>query len=73
MPPEEAIILRYCTDLLNTKRVSEDVFAKTLNLLGRQGLVELNTLLGFYTILAFIANSVELDLPDNISEPPLPV
>ena len=73
MPPEEAIILRYCTDLLNTKRVSEDVFAKTLNLLGRQGLVELNTLLGFYTMLAFNANSVELDLPDNISEPPLPV
>ena len=37
------------------------------------GIVELNTLLGFYTMLAFNANYVEVDLPDNISELPLPV
>ena len=73
IPEDESIILSYCTELLNNKKVSEDVFAKTLNLLNRQGLVELNTLLGFYTMLAFNANSVELDLPDNISELPLPV
>ena len=73
IPEDESIILSYCTELLNNKKVSEDVFAKTLNLLNRRGLVELNTLLGFYSMLAFNANSVELDLPDNISELPLPV
>tara|TARA_B100000029_G_scaffold25505_5_gene25133 strand:- start:124 stop:678 length:555 start_codon:yes stop_codon:yes gene_type:complete len=73
IPEDESIIINYCSDLMNKKKVTEDLFEKTLSLLGRQGLVELNTLIGFYTMLAFNANSVELDLPDDISEPPLPV
>ena len=30
-------------------------------------------LLGFYTMLAFNANAVELELPEHLAEPPLPV
>ena len=40
---------------------------------GPQGLVELTTLMGFYAMLAFNANAVDLGLPQNLTEPPLPV
>jgi hypothetical protein len=35
--------------------------------------VELTTLMGFYAILAFNANTVDLGLPQERTEPPLPV
>jgi len=40
---------------------------------GPQGLVELTTLIGFYAMLAFNANAVDLGLPLALTEPPLPV
>jgi 4-carboxymuconolactone decarboxylase len=70
---EELLIINYCSELLSTRRVQLDIFEEALKFLGRQGLVELNTLIGFYTMLAFNANSVELDLPVNLTEIPLPL
>ena len=70
---EESLIINYCSEILRTNRVQADTFEGVLTFLGRQGLVELNTLIGFYTMLAFNANSVELDLPDDVTEIPLPV
>jgi 4-carboxymuconolactone decarboxylase len=69
---EETLIINYCSEILHAKRVQPDTFEEALAFLGRQGLVELNTLIGFYTMLAFNANAVELDLPDDINEVPLP-
>ena len=40
---------------------------------GRLDLVELTSLMGFYTLLAFNANAVDLGLPEQHAEPPLPV
>jgi hypothetical protein len=40
---------------------------------GPQGLVELTTLMGFSAMLAFNANTVDLGLLRELSEPPLPV
>jgi 4-carboxymuconolactone decarboxylase len=73
MPADEAAVYAYATQLFQSRRVQEDTFQAVLHLLGAQGLVELNTLIGFYTTLAFNANSVELSLPSNATEPPLPV
>ena len=73
LPPDEAAVHDFGTQLLNTRRVSPDAFQKVHDLLGSQGLVELTTLMGFYTMLAFNANAVELDLPHDSDEPALPV
>jgi hypothetical protein len=35
--------------------------------------VELITLMGFYAMLAFNANAVDLGLPQELTEPPLPM
>ena len=56
-----------------TNRVSQRTFDVVLSHLGPQGLVELTTLMGFYAMLAFNANAVDLGLSANTTEPPLPV
>jgi hypothetical protein len=60
-------------ELFQSRRVRQETFQAVLNLLGAQGLVELTTLLGFYTMLAFNANAVDLGLPHQTTERPLPV
>ena len=72
VPPDEAIVIAYSNELLNNRKVALETFSNLLNLLGKRGLVELTTLLGFYTMLAFNANAVELQLPEDLSELPLP-
>jgi len=58
-------------DFFRTHRVSQQVFDVILSHLGVQGLVELTTLMGFYAMLAFNANAVDLGTPANAAEPPL--
>ena len=41
--------------------------------LGVRWLVELTTMMGYYTTLAYNANSFEIDLPEGGPEPALPV
>ena len=73
MPADEAAVIAYGTELFQSRRVRPETFQALLNVLGAQGLVELTTLLGFYTMLAFNANAVELELPHHTTERPLPV
>ncbi len=73
VPTEEAAVIDYATELFQFRRVAPATFQAVLEILGSQGLVELTTLLGFYTMLAFNANAVELELPDHLAEPTLPV
>ena len=72
VPSDEAIVIAYSNELLNYKSVTTETFNTLLNLLGKRGLVELTTLLGFYTMLAFNANALDLQLPEDIAELPLP-
>lgn len=73
MSAQESAVVRLGTEFFQTHRVSRETFDLVLAQFGPQGLVELTTLMGFYAMLAFTANTVELDLPAGISEPPLPV
>jgi 4-carboxymuconolactone decarboxylase len=69
----EAAVIAMGMDFFRSNRVSQQAFDIVLSHLGAQGLVELTTLMGFYAMLAFNANAVDLGLPANMSEPPLPV
>ena len=70
---EEAAVVNCSTEFFSTHRVSENTFDAVLNLFGAQGLVELTSLMGYYAMLAFNANAVDLGLPHESNEPPLPV
>jgi len=70
---DEAAVVNMGTEFFATHRISQETFDLALKLFGPQGLVELTTLMGYYAMLAFNANAVDLGLPHGLTEPPLPV
>ena len=73
MPPDEAALVGYATEMFNHHRVSEGTFRTALDQFGSRWLTELSTMMGYYTLLAYNANSFEIDLPEGGPEPILPV
>ena len=63
----------YGLEICQDHRVGEDTFRAALDQLGAQALTEFTTYMGYYRILAMNANAFNIDLPDNITEPLLPV
>jgi len=56
-------VYEFVTQLLNEGDVSDGVFHKVANLWGQQGVVELITTVGFYTMLALILNVDRCPVP----------
>jgi 4-carboxymuconolactone decarboxylase len=76
LPPlsvEESVVIALGTEFFQTHRISQNTFDAALAQFGTQGLVELTTLMGFYAMLAFNANTMDLELPAAHTEPPLPL
>jgi len=73
MPADEAALVAYATELFNTHRVSAPTFKAALEQFGTRWLTELATMMGYYTLLSYNANSFEIDLPEGGAEPELPV
>ncbi len=73
MSPEESAVLNLGMEFFLPHRVSQDTFQAALDQFGEQGFVELTTLMGFYAMLAFNANAVDLGLPHDLVEEPLPI
>ena len=73
LSPEESAVINYGREFFRTHRVSEGTFNDAMSLFGTRGLVELTTLMGYYSCLAFNINAFEVGLPAEITEPPLPV
>ena len=69
----EAAVVNMGTEFFTTHRVSQETFDLALRLFGAQGLVELTTLMGYYAMMAFNANAVDLGLPHGHTGPALPV
>ena len=69
----ESAVVDYGRELFRHRRVSEATFNRAMAQFGNRGLVELTTLMGYYSCLAFNINAFEVGLPENITEPPLPV
>ena len=52
-------------ELASTGRVSPDAYAAGQRLLGDQGMVELVSICGYYTLISFLLNAFEVPLPDG--------
>ncbi len=72
LPADEQTVVNYATELFRNHRVSEATFQAAIDQFGALGLTELTTLMGYYSLLAFNANSFEIDVPDG-AEPKLPI
>jgi 4-carboxymuconolactone decarboxylase len=63
MQPDENIVYDFVTELLTNKAVSDEVFAKAKAAFSEQQVVDLIGVTGFYTMLAMVLNTAEIQLP----------
>ncbi len=70
---EEAAVVNLGREFFRTHQVSDVTFQAVLQQFGPQGLTELTTLMGYYGLLAFNANTCAIDLPAERTEAVLPV
>ena len=73
MSPEEEALVNYGTEFYTTHKVSQETFQKALDQFGAQQLVELTSLMGHYAQTSFLLNAFEVALPEQRTEPLLPV
>ena len=67
MQADEAALHRFCSELLETKRVSDDTFAATKAAFGEQGMTEIMFTLGYYSMVSMLLNVDEYPLPDGVA------
>ncbi len=73
MAPDEEAIVNYGNEFFKTHKVSKTTFDAALKQFGAQHLVELTALMGHYAQTSFFLNAFEAEMPDNVTEPVLPV
>ena len=73
MNADEAAVVHYATEFFQTHKVSQPTFQVALDQFGPQHLTELTALMGSYAQTAFFLNAFEVQLPEQRTEPVLPV
>lgn len=67
MPADEEIVYNFCTELLNTKQVSDATFAAAKSRLGERGVVDLIGVMGYYHMVSMLLNVDRYPLPEGVS------
>ncbi|HEX4811888.1 MAG TPA: hypothetical protein VFV66_03950, partial [Nonomuraea sp.] len=65
LPEREALIIDVVRALYRDHKLSDDLYARADATLGRQGLVEMIVLAGYYGLVGFVLNAFEVDLPEG--------
>ena len=73
MADDERAIVNFCNEFYNNHRISASTFQIALEQFGAQHLVEITALMGNYAQTAFFLNAFEVELPEERTEPVLPV
>ena len=60
---DQALVYKLVTELIDTKRLSDASFAEGVAAFGEQGVVELGTIIGYYTAIGNALNVFEVGLP----------
>ncbi|HLY46188.1 MAG TPA: carboxymuconolactone decarboxylase family protein [Stellaceae bacterium] len=67
--PDEALVHRTCSEIFRTQRLSDASFAEAVAALGEQGIVEIISIIGYYTLIGNTLNVFQVGLPPGV---PLP-
>ncbi|HXP12984.1 MAG TPA: carboxymuconolactone decarboxylase family protein [Stellaceae bacterium] len=70
MSADEALVHDYASELLKTKGVSDDLFARALQRFGEEGVIDLTVCIGYYGMIGLTLNADRTPLPEG--ETPLP-
>jgi 4-carboxymuconolactone decarboxylase len=60
---DQALVYKLVTELIDSKRLSDASFAAAIAAFGEQGVVELGTIIGYYTAIGNSLNVFEVALP----------
>lgn len=60
---DQALVCKLVKELIDTKRLSDASFAEGIAAFGEQGIVELGTIIGYYTAIGNALNVFEVALP----------
>jgi 4-carboxymuconolactone decarboxylase len=60
---DQALVCRLVTELIDTKRLTDASFAEAIAAFGEEGVVELGTIIGYYTAIGNALNVFEVALP----------
>ena len=63
------MVYNFARELLDEHRVSDNLYAEAVELLGETGVVELVILLGYYTLVSMTLNVFEVPVPAGESAP----
>lgn len=66
---DEALVYRICAELFETRRLSDASFAAARAALGEAGLIEVISIIGYYTLIGNVLNVFEVGLPDGATPP----
>ena len=73
LAPDESAVINLGREFYRTHRVSDATFKAGEEQFGIHGLTNLTNLMGYYALLAFNANTFNIDLPSERTEPELPI
>jgi 4-carboxymuconolactone decarboxylase len=65
LQPRERLIIQVVRSLFRTHSIPDGLYQAALNELGREQLIELTALVGYYGLIGFVLNGFEVDLPAN--------
>ena len=62
---KETVIIAYGRELFEKKKISSPTFAAVLRLFGRRGTVDLASLMGIFTTISMLDETVDIQLPEG--------
>ncbi len=66
---DQALVYRLVSEVIDTKRLSDASFSEAIAAFGEQGVVELGTIVGYYTAIGNALNLFEVALPPGAPQP----
>lgn len=70
---DEEAVYDYCTELHETKFVSDATHKRLVDIFGIQGMIDLTGLIGYYTTVAMLLNSQQYPLAPGVTPPLQPL
>ncbi len=67
MAPDDAILARAVDDLLTLSRIGPDTLAPLMQLVGKEGVLDLMATVGFYSTLGFLLNTFDTPLDEAVA------
>ena len=62
---DEQTVYIFCAQVIHEYRASDDAYESAIALLGEQGVMEITTLIGYYSAISFVLNVFEIPVPDG--------